>query len=88
MDFSNTIEILMTEEEFKNYEGFRSVTKPEEIEDSMFDRQLFFAGADWLSKQLTEQINDAIKKGTIKPDAPDEAPPEEEKKEEDEDGNE
>jgi len=60
MNFSEQVVIKLTEEELKNYKNFRKTAKPVDIEDDMFDRQLFLAGASWLSTRLSEEITAAM----------------------------
>jgi len=56
------LEIFLTKTEMKNYLTFREQTRPEDVDEDTYNRQLFLSGANWLAGQLETIIKDEMSK--------------------------
>ena len=73
---TESLEIFLTKTEMKNYLTFRESTRPDDVDEDTYNRQLFLAGANWLAGQLETIIEAEMKK--VEPsDEPSEETPEE-----------
>ena len=61
-----TVKITISAEEWKALMTFKEATMPEDVDDNLYYRQLFFKGCEWLSNELNRVFTDEVDEETAR----------------------
>lgn len=55
-----TVKITISAEEYKALMTFKEATMPDDVDDNLYYRQLFFKGCEWLSTELNRVFTSEV----------------------------